>query len=53
MTIKDFNLLEIDVYENDKLIYNGMCENAPEELKQRQIKIDGNDGKKLIIKIIE
>jgi hypothetical protein len=52
MTIKEFNLLEIDVYEGEKLIYNGMCENAPDELKNRQIKIEGNEGKKLIIKLI-
>ncbi len=52
MTIKDFNLLEIDIYDGEQLIYNGMCEDAPEELKKRQIKIDGNEGKKLIIKLI-
>ena len=52
MTIKDFNLLEIDVYDGDKLIYNGMCEDAPEELKDNQIKIDGIDRKKLIVKLV-
>jgi hypothetical protein len=52
MTIKEFNLLEIDVYSGDELIYSGMSENVPEELKSRQIKIDGNEGKKLIIKLI-
>ncbi len=52
MTIKEFNLLEIDIYNGDELIYSGMSENVPEELKSRQIKIDGNEGKKLIIKLI-
>ena len=54
MTIKDFNLLDLDVYdeENKNIVYSGMCENAPEELKQKQIKILGMDGKKLIIKLI-
>ena len=52
MTIKDFNLLEIDVYDGDKLIYNGMCEDAPEERKDKQIKIDGTDRKKLIVKLV-
>lgn len=52
MTIKDFNLLEIDVYDGENLVYSGKCEEAPEELKQKQIKIDGNEGKKLIIKLM-
>ena len=52
MKIKEFNLLEIDVYDNDKLLYSGKCEEAPEELKQREIKIDKIQGKKLIIKLV-
>ncbi len=53
MTVKDFNLLELDLYENENLVYSGMSEDVPEEYKDRQIKIDGIDGKKLIIKINE
>lgn len=53
MTIKEFNLLEIDIYDENKLIYNGMCENAPEELKNMQIKIQGNEGKKIIVQLIK
>lgn len=52
MTIKDFNLLEIDVFDGENLIYNGMCENAPEELKNRQVQIQKIDAKKLIIKLV-
>lgn len=52
MTIKDFNLLEIDVFDGENLIYNGMCENAPEDLKDKQIQVQGIDGKKLIIKLV-
>ncbi len=52
MTLKDFNLLEVDIYEGEDLVYSGMSEDAPEDMKQRQIKIDGNDGKKLIIKLV-
>ena len=52
MTIKEFNLLEIIVYDNEKEIYRGMCEDAPDELKNRQIKIEGNEGKALKIKLI-
>lgn len=54
MTIKDLNLLEIDVYDqnNDKLIYNGMCEDASEELKSKQIEVLKMEQKKLIIKLV-
>lgn len=51
MRISDFNLLEIDVYEGDKLIYNGMSEDAPKELKQAHITIERIDGKKVITKL--
>ena len=53
MKISDFNLLEIDVFDGDKLIYNGMSENVPEDLKQRHIKIVKLDGKKLITEITD
>ncbi len=52
MTIKEFNLLEIDVYDGENKVYTGMCEDAPEELKTRQIKILKNENKKLIIKLV-
>ena len=52
MTIKDFNLLEIDVFQGDKLIYNGMCEDAPQEIKDAQIKIRTIDGKKVLVEIV-
>lgn len=51
MTIDDFNLLEIDIYDNDNLIYTGMSEDVPEEYKNKQIKITGIDGKKVIVKL--
>ena len=53
MTVNDFNLLEIDIYDGDELVYSGMSENVPEELRKRDIHITGNDGKKLIVKFIE
>lgn len=52
MTIKDFNLLEIDIFDGENLIFSGMSEDVPQELRDKQIKIDGNEGKKLIIKLI-
>ena len=52
MTIKEFNLLKIRVFDGDNIFYEGMCEDAPEDLKNRQIKIDGIDGKIIKIKLI-
>ena len=52
MTIKEFNLLEIDIYDGDKQVYTGMCEDAPEELKKKQIKILRNESKKLVVELI-
>ncbi len=52
MTIKDFNLLDIDVYNGDQVVYSGMCEDAPQDLRDRQIKIKGNDGKKILIELV-
>lgn len=52
MKISEFNLLEIDVYDKDELIFNGKSEDAPEDLKQRNIEIIGIEGKKVITKLI-
>lgn len=52
MTIKEFNLLKIRVFDSENIVYEGMCEDAPEDLKNRQIKIDGIDGKIIKIKLI-
>ncbi len=52
MTIKEFNLLKIRVFDGDNIVYEGMCEDAPEDLKNRQIKIDEIDGKIIKIKLI-
>ena len=51
MKISEFNLLEIDVFDGDNLIYNGMSENVPEDLKEEHVKIIGIDGKKVITKL--
>lgn len=53
MKITDFNLLNIDVYDGEDLIYSGTSEEAPDELKNKQIKIDKMDGKKLKIRIVK
>ncbi len=51
MKISEFNLLEIDVFDGDNLIYSGMSENVPEDLKEEHVKITGIDGKKVITKL--
>ena len=51
MKISEFNLLEIDIYDGENLIYDGMSENVPEELKEKHIKIKGMDGKKVITEL--
>ena len=52
MTIKEFHLLDIIVYENGKEIYKGKSEEAPEELKSKEIKIDGLDDKTLLVSLL-
>ncbi len=52
MTIKEFNLLKISVFDGENEIYNGMCEDAPDDLKQKQIKIIGNEGKTIKVKLV-
>ncbi len=53
MKLDEFNLLEVDVFDGDNLIYNGMSENIPEDLKNEHINIIGIDGKKVITKLIK
>ena len=53
MKVNEFNLLEIDIFNGENLVYSGMSENVPEELKNTHIKITGIDGKKVITKIDE
>lgn len=52
MTIKEFHLLDIIVYENGKEIYKGKCEEATEDLRSKQIKIEGVQDKSLKVSII-
>lgn len=52
MTIKEFNLLQIEVYDKENLVYSGMCNEASDELKERQIKIENIEGKILKVKLV-
>lgn len=51
MLITELKLLEIDLYDGEKLIYSGRTEELPKELKSKHVSIVGNDGKKLILKL--
>lgn len=53
MTIKEFRLLKISVFDGEKEIYSGMCEDAPDNLKDEQIKIEGMENKTLKVKIVK
>ena len=53
MKLSEFNLLEIDIFNGENLVYSGMSENVPEDLKNTHIKITGIDGKKVITQIDE
>ena len=52
MTIKEFKLLHISVLYGDKEVYNGMSEDVPQEILDKQIKIEGMEDKVLKVKII-
>ena len=52
MTLKEFRLLHIAVFDGDKELYNGMSEDAPQELLDKQIKIEGMEDKILKVKIV-
>ena len=47
-----FKLLHISVLDGDKEVYNGMSEDTPQELLDKQIKIEGMEDKVLKVKII-
>ncbi len=53
MKLDEFNLLEVDVFDGDDLIFNGMSEDIPESLKDKHINIIGIDGKKVITKLVK
>lgn len=53
MNCNEFNLLQLDIYDGDNLIFSGMSEDVPENIKSFPIKINGIDGKKLIVELIK
>ena len=53
MTIREFRLLTVNIFSKGELIYSGEVEAAPEELKDKQVKIRKLDNKTLIVDLIE
>ena len=53
MTIREFRLLTVNIFSKDELVYSGEVEAAPEELKDKQVKIRKLDNKTLIVDLIE
>ena len=51
MTTKEFHLLKLRVYDGDKVIYEGMSEDVPEDISNQQIEVDQIIDKVLVVKI--
>lgn len=51
MNCNEFHLLKLDIYDNDELIFSGMSEDVPENIKFLPINIKSINGKKLIIEL--
>lgn len=52
MKLHELKLLELDIYDNDKLIFSGMSEDVPSEFSNLNISIRNIERKKLILDII-
>ena len=53
MTTKEFHLLNLIIYDGDKVVYEGISEEVPKEISDRQIVIDKIDDKTLIVKLVD
>ena len=51
MTTKEFHLLKLRVYDGDNVIYEGMSEDVPEDISNKQIVVDQIVDKVLVVKI--
>ena len=51
MTTKEFHLLKLRVYDGDTVIYEGMSEDVPEDISNKQIVVDQIVDKVLVVKI--
>lgn len=53
MTTKEFHLLNLRIYDGDNIIFEGMSEDVPEEIRERQIEVDKLVDKTLVVKIVQ
>lgn len=51
MWVKDVRNYEVEIYENEKNVYSGNVNEAPEDIKDRETKTIKIEQKKLIIEI--
>ena len=51
MYIKDLHLLQVNIQKDDNKVFEGIIEDAPEELREVEIKKMYLDGKILIVNI--
>jgi hypothetical protein len=51
LTTKEFHLLKLRVYDGDNVIYEGMSEDVPEDISNKQIVVDQIVDKVLVVKI--
>ena len=52
MTTKEIHLLNLRVYDGEKVVYEGISEEVPKEISDKQIKIDKLVDKTLEVKIV-
>ena len=53
MTIKEFHLLNLRIYDGDNVIFEGMSEDVPKEISDMQIEVDRLVDKTLVVKIVK
>lgn len=51
MWVKDVRNYEVEIYEDEKLIYSGNVNDAPDEIKERETKTMSLEHKKILIYI--
>lgn len=52
MTINDLKLLDVKVYDGENIIYEGKCEDAPEDIAKKSINVIKLHGTKMEVSII-
>ena len=53
MTINDLKLLNVKVYDGENIIYEGKCEDVPEEISKLSIEVLNLHGTIMEVRIIK